>query len=487
MLERSRFSLCKALLRALSTGVKCLLLLAFVSGGQAVRGSQSQVRHRQFAATEQRNLAYLPSPLIHTDDFDFSPMTYWPSPILQAHEQIAQLTTDHILDDVLDRVGPEFTIPADLRTRVAFWFDIYTKYNQYQHVIHHNRYPWIVFDVMDFNEEIRGGKGPLWLRIDRSKKKVQARRQIIRRALARLSKNPKPKSDLDRQLLRAVKSIPGNRSQVLRFAGTSVRSQLGQKDFFLFGLRRSSRYLPHIEEIFQRRNLPQDLTRMPFVESSFNESAQSRVGASGIWQVMPATGRAYGIVSDQIDERNSPIKSTEMAAQLLRSYYRALGSWPLAITAYNHGIGNIRVAMKAARSKNIGTIIQRYHRGDFKFASSNFYTCFLAALYAERYADSAFPSLVRDREIKFDTYVTKRKMSFQRLRLLTGLSPREILSLNLDLKLGPSRNLIIPKGFTLHLPLLRADAVSDLLGSVLELKASKAVTSASLESEESSI
>lgn len=487
MRERTRNHLNRALIFGFYTKLKLLLLLGFLSNSSAHSGPINSASHRQFAANGQRNLAYVPSPMVREDELEFTAPTDWPSPQFEIDEQLSRLSGEQILDDVFDRVGPEFTIPANLRSRVAFWFDIYTKYNQYQHVIHHNRYPWIVFEVIDFNKDIREGKGPRWLRVDRSRKAVQARRQEIRRALLRLSKNPKAKTEFERQLLQAVSSIPGKRSQVLRFAAASLRSQLGQKDFFLSGLRRSSRYLPHIESIFQSRNLPVDLTRMPFVESSFNVAAESRVGASGIWQVMPATGRAYGIVSEAIDERNSPVKSSQMAAKLLSSYRRALGSWPLAITAYNHGIGNIRVAMRAARSKDIGTIIQRYHRGDFKFASSNFYTCFLAALYAERYADAAFPSLVRDPLIKFETYLTKRRISFRQLSQLTGLTPQEILAHNLDIKLKRKGDVLLPKGFSLHLPLFSADSINDNLGRALQLKMSKTLSSTTLESSDNSI
>lgn len=89
-------------------------------------------------------------------------------------------------------------------------------------------------------------------------------------------------------------------------------------------------------------------------------------------------------------------EATVAAARLLRSYYKELKSWPLTITSYNHGIGNIKKAIKRGGSRDLAIIISRYHDGDFRFASSNFYTCFLAALYAEKYHELIFKQIPRE-------------------------------------------------------------------------------------------
>ena len=83
---------------------------------------------------------------------------------------------------------------------------------------------------------------------------------------------------------------------------------------------------------------------LPHVESSFNAAAYSKVGAAGLWQFMRSTGRRYMRVDDAVDERLDPYRSTEAAAQLLAYNYRVLGSWPLALTAYNHGAAGMRRA-----------------------------------------------------------------------------------------------------------------------------------------------
>lgn len=223
--------------------------------------------------------------------------------------------------------------------------------------------------------------------------------------------------------------------------------------------------MTYMEDKFREAGLPIELTRIPYVESSFNERAFSKVGASGVWQIMPRTGRAYMIVNSAIDERNSPLKATLAAAKLLKQYYAALRSWPLAVTSYNHGIGNIQVAIHRARSNDLATIIARYHRGDFKFASSNYYTCFLAALYAERYNELVFNDLAREPLQTVDIIKLKTSVSVQRLQSLTGLSRQQILYYNLDLKdLLSHRTGRLPRGYELHLP-KGVSFASDVLGA----------------------
>lgn len=359
-----------------------------------------------------------------------------------------------ILSDFGSRMTAEFVIPEGLKERAAFWFDIYTRYGEAHRIIHHVLYPWVIYKVVDSTQMLTLGKGPLWLRRERAEKMANQQAKDIRAALNRLAKRKSftHLSPLEAKLFNALKVIPGSRRKVLRIAAQNVRTQLGQRDFFERGLINSSRYLPYMEEEFKKAGLPTELTRLPFVESSFNEEARSKVGASGIWQIMPRTGKAYMIVTDQIDERNSPLKATVAAAKLLRSYYRAMDTWPLAITSYNNGIGNIQKAIKHAKSRDLPVIIQRYHTGDFRFASSNFFTCFLAALYAEKYNELLFKDVPRE---PLQEREVIRLVGSTRARYLTkvaGLPQADILRYNLDLRVALKRNSTLPRGFKIHLP-----------------------------------
>ncbi len=371
-----------------------------------------------------------------------------------------------ILSDFANRLNPEFKVPNELRARTEFWFDVYTRYGQTHHIIHHVRFPWIVFKVVDTSDLLTFGKGPLWLRRERGAKLANQEVEKIRRALKRLSARKvfTNLSPLERELFDKLMPLKGPRKKVFQLAAKNVRSQLGQKDFFEKGLANSTRYLLYMEEQFKGLDLPVELTRMPLVESSFNEQARSKVGASGIWQIMPQTGRSYMIVNDAIDERNSPLKATLAAGRLLRNYYRALETWPLAITAYNHGIGNIRKAIHKARSQELSQIIDRYHQGDFRFASSNFYTCFLAALHAEKYHELIFRNLLREPLQEVEVFQLASKTPASHLSKLTGLDSNKLLQYNLDLRQAFAKTKLIPKGFQLYLPPGYKDRLNQKIG-----------------------
>ena len=123
---------------------------------------------------------------------------------------------------------------------------------------------------------------------------------------------------------------------------------------------------------------------MPHVESSFDPYAYSKVGAAGLWQFMRSTGRRFLRIDAAVDERLDPYRATEAAAQLLSYNYRLLGSWPLAITAYNHGAEGMRRAREQLGTDDIVRIVRDYHSPTFGFASRNFYVSFLAALTVSR-------------------------------------------------------------------------------------------------------
>jgi membrane-bound lytic murein transglycosylase D len=120
---------------------------------------------------------------------------------------------------------------------------------------------------------------------------------------------------------------------------------------------RGGRYLFHIVEEVQRRNLPMELALLPFIESAFNPEAESRVKASGMWQFMSATGKDFDLKQNLFrDDRRSVLASTRAAldylAQLGRRYD---GDWHLALAAYNWGLGNVDRAIKRNAAKGLPT------------------------------------------------------------------------------------------------------------------------------------
>lgn len=118
--------------------------------------------------------------------------------------------------------------------------------------------------------------------------------------------------------------------------------------------QRANAYFPLVEKYLRAYGLHADLKYLPIVESGFLTKAESGVGAKGIWQIMPATARGYGMqVANGVDERENFDKATRVACQLIRDNYTGLRklagtvTWPLAIAAYNFGIGNILNAIRA--------------------------------------------------------------------------------------------------------------------------------------------
>ena len=141
--------------------------------------------------------------------------------------------------------------------------------------------------------------------------------------------------------------------------------------------------------------MPPEIAALPHVESSFNPAAYSKVGAAGLWQFMPSTAKRFMRVDGIVDERLDPYSATEAAANLMLYNYRLLGSWPLAVTAYNHGPGGLRRAQDELGTSDIAVIVKRYQGATFGFASRNFYVAFLAALEVDRNAEKYFGPLTR--------------------------------------------------------------------------------------------
>lgn len=111
-------------------------------------------------------------------------------------------------------------------------------------------------------------------------------------------------------------------------------------------------YFPIFEEALAKYNVPLELKYLPIVESALNARAISPMGASGLWQFMPRTGKIYGLeINSMVDERRDPLKSSEAAAKYMSALYKIYGDWHLVIAAYNCGSGNVAKAIRNAGGK----------------------------------------------------------------------------------------------------------------------------------------
>ena len=253
-----------------------------------------------------------------------------------------------------------FVIPAGLKPAVEFWKAIFLDYDSDQLVFFDPRNMSKIHQVVELKQGART-------------------RRVVRSVRARLTR----------------RGIPSHR----------IKVQRGISERFAAGVRRSGRYMAHMRKIFSARGLPVELTYLPLVESSFRNDARSFRGAVGMWQFMPSTGRLYMRVTRLVDERRDPMEATRAAARLLQDNYRELGTWPLAVTAYNHGRAGMRRAVRRLGTRDIVTIIRRYRARTFKFASKNFYAEFLAAVHIMRDLERHLP------HVRFDQLVRHEEIS----------------------------------------------------------------------------
>lgn len=285
-----------------------------------------------------------------------------------------------------------FAVPEGLKNRVAFWREIYSKYSTTQGVMHDSLHINIIYQPVDFGSIARDSSLNPRQKHHARERLVKGYRKDIEERLRRLAKLSSG-DGLQGEDLRVWKMFESVNDPDKFNAATKkgrIRFQLGQKDRFALGIYYSGRYIREMEKIYKSEGLPVELTRLPFVESSFNIYARSRVGASGIWQFMRRTARPYMMINSAVDERNDPIRATRSAAKLLRSNFLQLKSWSLALTGWNHGPNGIARIVKKTGTTDLAQIINMYSSRRFGFASENFYACFLAALEVEQNAPKYF-------------------------------------------------------------------------------------------------
>ena len=332
-----------------------------------------------------------------------------------------------------------FKTPSGLVDQVNFWKKIYSEYTTQHAVIHDMNDLAIVYEVVDF------GKNHLRRRAkERKLDKVKAKYRKILRKIAKT----KNKSKLKGEELRVYHLVKKDHYKASR----RIRGQWGLKDRFKEGIERSGLYMDEIKRILRKYNLPEELSVLPHVESSFQLKAYSSAGAAGIWQFTRSTGRLFMRVGYNVDERRDPILATHAAAKLLKKNFEVVSSWPLAITAYNHGLRGMQRAQKR-HGTDIVKIIDKYKSRTFGFASRNFYSEFLAALHVVNNQNKYFPFLNIKKPLRRVSFRLPNYININTAVNYFDMTREEIAETNPSLRrpvlIGEKR---IPKGYFFQAP-----------------------------------
>jgi len=323
---------------------------------------------------------------------------------------------DKLKAQVGDATETPFPVLPGLEKSVAFWKQVFTVYDTSQLIFFDPLEPTTIYSVVEITDD---------------------------RSVASLIREEKGR-------IVAARGVEEER----------IRSQRGIKSRFADGLVRSGRYIEQMQQIFRAEGLPTELTYLPLVESSFNIQARSSAGAVGMWQFMRATGKRFLRIERHVDERKDPLESTRAAALFLKENYQALGNWPLAITAYNHGQEGVSRAVATVESEDLTELIRNYESRTWGFASTNFYAEFLAAVEIAKNVERHFPGLQIETPGPLEQIELKKATPLAALLKSTGVPRQQFLEWNPALHPAIS---IVPQGY-------RVKVSAKKVGAVLEAR-----------------
>ena len=325
-----------------------------------------------------------------------------------------------------------FPRPAELEPAIGFWVRVYTEVDTQSGFLHDSQNLSVIYTALPRNR--RG--------IENTRERIQQDLRIL---------GSGRRSNLTSDQKEILDLWPADVSnQTLNNAANNVRWQLGQSDRFLGGLQRSGAYRQHINQVVREKNLPLELGVLPHVESSFNPGALSSASAAGMWQFGRATGQRFMRIDHIVDERMDPYTATNAAMSLLEYNYSVLGTWPLALNAYNHGVGGIARAVRETGTRDIATIIANYRGRAYGFASRNFYPQFLAVLEVENNAQRFFGDVRFNPTPDFVEVVTDSYIDAEVFARSIGISLEQLQADNRALRpVVWEGNKRIPESFTI--------------------------------------
>ena len=191
----------------------------------------------------------------------------------------------------------------------------------------------------------------------------------------------------------------------------------------------SEYYFPTFEEALAKQNVPLEIKYLSIVESALNPKAVSRVGATGLWQFMYATGKEYNLnVDSYVDERSDPLKSSKAATQYMTNMYRIFGDWELVLASYNSGAGNVAKAIRRSGGQQNYWNIRKYLPKE----TQGYVPAFLATMYIYEYhkEHGIVPNRALVKHFETDTIMIKKEMSFKQIADLMDVPVSQIQLLN---------------------------------------------------------
>ena len=198
----------------------------------------------------------------------------------------------------------------------------------------------------------------------------------------------------------------------------SVSYMLGASNF----------YMPIFEEALETYGLPLELKYLPVIESALNPKAVSRVGATGLWQFMLATGKRYGLeVNSLVDERRDPIKASYAAANYLSDLYKVFGDWNLVIAAYNCGPDQINKAIHRSKGSKDYWQIYPYLPKETR----GYVPAFIAANYIMTYyCEHNICPMTTRLPAKTDTIMVGRNVHLEQIASVCNIDIEQLRTLN---------------------------------------------------------
>ena len=351
-----------------------------------------------------------------------------------------------------------FPCPDELKPRVSFWVDVFTKYGSETIVLHDSQNPDRVYKVIKTRARCSRRREPRTIKNAKNK----LRKQLLQIA----DKRAKGITTFSGEENHLAEMFKNEKSSEIRQAAKRIRCQGGVADQYKAALGRHDKYGDMVVKTLKQAGLPTDIQYLPFVESSYRPTAYSRVGAAGMWQIMPRTARTLGLkISSTVDERLDPVLASGAAARYFLDSRKKLGDksrsiksskkhslYPYVITSYNYGAAGMLRAMDKVGTDYMD-VLNKYKARGFQVAVKNFYSSFLAARHVAQNTDKYFPDYTVGQPLTMDVVTIKTPVSTERLMTVFSVSEDTLKKYNSSLmRLVWSGRRFVPKGYKLKLP-----------------------------------